>query len=60
MKHYDIYVLFKGDDLLRHVNKQVNSVKAIKKANEYANSGYAAEVRVVEVESNTIYIKEGK
>lgn len=59
MKHYNIYVKFKGDNILREVQKVTNSVQAITIANNYIKTGHTDEVRVIEIESNIIYTKEG-
>lgn len=60
MKHYNVYIKFKGDNTLRHVSKVFNSTTAVKIANKFIKTGHVNEVEVEEVESNTIYRKEGK
>lgn len=60
MKYYNVYVKFKGDNTLRHVNKSISSTTAIRIANEFIKTGHVSEAEVEEVESNTIYKKEGE
>lgn len=60
MKHYNVYVKFKGYNTPIHVNRSLNSTAAIRIANKFIKKEYVSEVEVEEVESNTIYRKEGE